>query len=88
MNSTDCEFPSEVTKASGRSQQKNRRDGSTTPFPVPKSKISSHLAKHKGRSIAIVLAIVGGKQRRVSGDDRCWIVLAAPALWERLILIL
>jgi len=34
-----------------------------------KVKYPSHLAKHKGRSIAIVLAIVGVKQRRVSGDD-------------------
>src|SRR5215469_17721997 len=46
-----------------------------------KLNIQSHLAKHEGRSIAIVLAIVGAKQRRVSGDDRCWSMLAAPELW-------
>jgi hypothetical protein len=58
-----------------------------------KQNILSHLAKHKGRSIAIVFAIVGAKQRRVLGDDRCWSKLAAE-LWavmvseKRLILIL
>jgi hypothetical protein len=41
----------------------------------------SHLAKRIERNIAIVLAIVGVKQRRVSGDDRCWsMLLAAPEL--------
>jgi hypothetical protein len=41
-----------------------------TSKDVPKCKNTlSHLAKHKGRSIAIVLAIVGVKQRRVWGDD-------------------
>jgi hypothetical protein len=46
-----------------------------------KVKYMSHLAKRKGRNIAIVLAVVGVKQRRVSGDDRCWSTLAAPELW-------
>jgi hypothetical protein len=44
---------------------------------VPKSKIPRPI----WASIAIVLATVGVKQRRVSGDDRCWSILAAPELW-------
>jgi hypothetical protein len=47
-----------------------------------KVKYLSHLAKHEGRSIAIVVAMVGAKQRRISGDDRCWSMLAAPQLRE------
>jgi hypothetical protein len=55
-----------------------------------KLKYLSHFAKHEGRNIGIVLAIVGVKQRRVPGDDRCWSMLAAPELSAemRLILIL
>jgi hypothetical protein len=37
------------------------------PLLSRKVKYLSHLAKHKGRSIAIVL--VGVKQRRVSSED-------------------
>jgi hypothetical protein len=35
-----------------------------------KVKYMPHLAKRKGRNIAIVPAVVGVKQRRVSGDAR------------------
>jgi hypothetical protein len=48
-------------------------------------KYLSHLAKLELRSIAIFLAIVGAKQRRVSGDDR-WCMLAAPELWTFVVL--
>jgi hypothetical protein len=51
--------------------------GSRMSGDVPKSKIPRPI----WASIAIVLATVGVKQRRVSGDDRCWSILAAPELW-------